>query len=111
MTPLLHCPRLGKEIGAKMQTLRQPDATRGHTANYWYEVRMRSSKKEEMRKVLFKEGHPVEKVKRVALGALTVEGIPRGRYRLLSQKEADSFRSEFKSGKEKRVAKFASSTQ
>ena len=27
--------RLGKEIGAKMQTLRQPDATRGHTANYW----------------------------------------------------------------------------
>jgi len=103
--------RLGKEIGAKMQTLRQPDATRGHTQNYWYEVRMRSSKKEEMRKVLFKEGHPVEKMKRVALGALTVEGIPRGRYRSLSQKEADSFRSEFKSSKEKPVAKFASSTQ
>ncbi len=96
--------RLGQEIGAKMQTLRQPDATRGHTANYWYEVRMRSSKKEEMRKVLFKERHPVEKVKRVALGPLTVEGIPRGRYRLLSQKEADSFRSEFKSVKTKKAA-------
>src|ERR1700756_5216133 len=111
MLTRLDLERLGKEIGAKMQTLRQPDATRGHAANYWYEVRMRSSKKDEMRKVLFKEGHPVEKVKRIALGALTVEGIPRGRYRLLSQKEADSFRSEFKSGKEKRVAKFASSTQ
>src|SRR5207245_9573051 len=47
--------RLGKEIGAKMQTLRQPDATRGHAANYWYEVRMRSSKKEEMRKVMNKD--------------------------------------------------------
>jgi 23S rRNA pseudouridine2605 synthase len=92
--------RLGKEIGAKMQTLRQPDATRGHAANYWYEVRMRSSKKEEMRKVLFKEKHPIEKVKRVALGPLTVEGIPRGRYRLLSNKEADLLKSELKSRKE-----------
>ena len=103
--------RLGKEIGAHMQTLRQPDATRGHTANYWYEVRMRSSKKEEMRKVLFTEGHPVEKVKRVALGSLTVEGIPRGRYRLLSQKEADAFRADFSGGKGKRAAKFVSAAE
>ena len=95
--------RLGKEIGAKMQTLRQPDATRGHTQNYWYEVRMRSSKKDEMRKVLFKERHPVEKVKRVALGALTMEGIPRGRYRLLSNKEVDVLKSELKYGKVKRA--------
>jgi 23S rRNA pseudouridine2605 synthase len=94
--------RLGKEIGAKMQTLRQPDATRGHAANYWYEMRMRSSKKEEMRKVLFKEKHPVEKMKRVALGPLTVEGIPRGRYRLLSNKEADLLKSELKGRKEKK---------
>jgi 23S rRNA pseudouridine2605 synthase len=95
--------RLGKEIGAKMQTLRQPDATRGHTQNYWYEVRMRSSKKDEMRKVLFKERHPVEKVKRVALGALTVEGIPRGRYRLLSSKEVDLLKSDWKPSKAKKA--------
>ena len=95
--------RLGKEIGAKMQTLRQPDATRGRTANYWYEVRMRSSKKEEMRNVLFKERHPVEKVKRVALGALTIEGIPRSRYRLLSNKEVDMLKSELKTGKAKKA--------
>jgi 23S rRNA pseudouridine2605 synthase len=96
MLTRLDLDRLGKEIGAKMQTLRQPDATRGKTANYWYEVRMRSSKKEEMRKVLFKERHPVEKVKRVAMGMLTVEGIPRGRYRLLNNKEAELFRNEMK---------------
>jgi 23S rRNA pseudouridine2605 synthase len=99
--------RLSKEIGANLQTLRQPDATRGHTANYWYEVRMRSSRKDELRQVLFKERHPVEKVKRVALGQLTVEGIPRGRYRLLSQKEVDAFQSELKSGKPKKFTKFA----
>jgi 23S rRNA pseudouridine2605 synthase len=101
MLTRLDLERLSKEIGAKMQTLRQPDATRGHTANYWYEVRMHSSKKEQMRKVLFKERHPVEKVKRVSLGSLTVEGIPRGRYRLLSQKEADTFRNDFTVAKKK----------
>jgi 23S rRNA pseudouridine2605 synthase len=94
--------RLGKEIGAKMQTLRQPDATRGRTANYWYDVRMRSSKKDALRQVLFKEGHPIEKVKRVALGPFTVEGTPRGRYRLISNKEADLLRAELKSRKEKK---------
>ncbi len=84
--------RLGKEIGAKMQTVRQPDATRGHAANYWYEVRMRDSKKEELRRALFKEKHPLEKLKRIGLGPLTVEGIPRGRYRMIEQKEAEKLR-------------------
>jgi 23S rRNA pseudouridine2605 synthase len=79
--------RLGKEIGAHLQTLRQPDASRGHAANYWYEVRMRTSKKENLRNVLFRENHPVEKIKRIALADLTVEGIPRGRYRLLRPEE------------------------
>jgi len=79
--------RLGREIGAHLQTLRQPDASRGHSANYWYEVRMRSSKKENLRNVLFRENHPVEKIKRIALGPLTVEGVPRGRYRMLRAEE------------------------
>ena len=103
--------RLGKEIGVHLQTLRQPDASRGHGSNYWYEVRMRGDKKEDLRDVLFRERHPVEKVKRVALGSLTVEGIPRGRYRLLSQKEADAFRDEFSGGKPKHAAKFVSASE
>jgi pseudouridine synthase len=80
-------PRLGQEIGVHLQTLRQPGASRGHSANYWYEVRMRSSKKDNLRNVLFRENHPVEKVKRIALGSLSVEGIPPGRYRLLRLEE------------------------
>src|SRR5215470_7775462 len=84
--------RLGKEIGAHLQTLRQPGASRGHAANYWYEVRMRSSKKENLRNVLFRENHPVEKIKRVALGPLTVEGIPPGRYRVLRSEEVASLK-------------------
>src|SRR5438045_6836072 len=92
MLTLVDLERLGKEIGVKMQTVRQPDATRGRAANYWYQVRMRDTKKEELRRVLFKEHHPIEKWIRVALGPLTLEGIPRGRYRLLERAQIDALR-------------------
>ena len=59
---------------------------------------MRDTKKEELRRVLFKEKHPLEKLKRIGLGALTVEGIPRGRYRLIEQKEAEKLAKFEKSG-------------
>ena len=84
--------RLGKEIGARMKPVKQPGATRGHAANYWYEVRMRDTKKDEMRNVLFREQHPVEKMKRVGLGPLTVEGVPEGRYRMLEEKEVEGLK-------------------
>ena len=98
MLTLLDLERMGKEIGVKMQTVRQPDAKRGRArhggqaANYWYEVRMRDSKKEELRRLLFKEMHPLEKLKRIGLGPLTIEGIPRGRYRMIEQKEAEKLK-------------------
>ena len=92
MLTLEELERLGKEIGVRMKTVRQPDATRRRAANYWYEVRMRDTKKEEMRNVLFREQHPVEKMVRIGLGPLTVEGIPQGRYRLLVLKEVEALK-------------------
>src|SRR5947199_7764795 len=72
MLTLPDLERLGKEIGVRMQTVRQPDASRGRAANYWYEVRMRDSKKEALRRVLYKEKQPLEKLKRSGWGALTL---------------------------------------
>jgi 23S rRNA pseudouridine2605 synthase len=92
MLTLADLERLGKEIGVRMKTLRQPDATRGRAANYWYEVRMRDTRKEEMRRALFKEQHPVEKMKRIGLGPLTLEGIPPGRYRLMKKEEVEGLK-------------------
>lgn len=89
MLTLADLDRLSKDTGIKMNTLRQPDAARGHAANFWYEVRMAGGKLETLRRILFKEHHPVEKVKRVALGPLSIEGIPRGHYRLIDKKTAD----------------------
>jgi 23S rRNA pseudouridine2605 synthase len=84
--------RLGRNAGATIRTVRQPDATRGHAENFWYEVALQDSKKDILRRVLFAEKHPVEKLKRIGLGPLTLEGLPQGRYRLLIDKEVDELR-------------------
>src|SRR5260370_40323374 len=78
MLTLADLERLGKEIGAKMKTVRQPDATRGRAANFWYEVRMRDSKKEELRRVVFKGKNKLEKLKGDGMGAGAEGGIQRG---------------------------------
>ena len=88
--------RLGRNAGATIRTVRQPDATRGHAENFWYEVALQDSKKDILRRVLFAEKHPVEKLKRIALGPLTLEGLPQGRYRLLLDKEVDELRRALK---------------
>jgi 23S rRNA pseudouridine2605 synthase len=84
--------RLGKLAGARMRMVRQPDATRGRVANFWYEVALRDAKRDVLRRVLFTEQHPVEKLKRIAIGPLTLEGVPQGRYRLLRDNEVGELR-------------------
>jgi pseudouridine synthase len=99
MLTLEDLERLGKEIGVRMKTVRQPDATRRRAANYWYEVRMRDTKKEEMRDVLFREGHPIEKLQRIGLASLTVEGVPPGRYQMLRENDVETLRRALRAGK------------
>jgi 23S rRNA pseudouridine2605 synthase len=86
--------RLGKATGTKLRTVRQPDSSRGHATNYWYEVEVNGAKLDKLATTLQREMHPVEKVKRIGLGPLTVEGIPRGRYRLLDKHEQAILRGE-----------------
>src|SRR6266568_585777 len=106
MLALADLERLGKEIGARMRTVRQPDATRrlrsdrsGRAANYWYEATLKDSKRDALRRVLFAEKHPVEKLKRIGLGPLTLEGLPAGRYRRLEEKEVVELRQALKGSK------------
>ncbi len=90
MLTLTDLERLSKEAGVHLKTVRQPEATRKHSANYWYQLKLAGAKLESLRRVLFREHHPVEKVMRIALGPLSIEGIPRGRYRLLEKREVES---------------------
>lgn len=78
--------------GAVLQPIRQPDATRGHAANFWYEVALRDSKRDALRRLLFGEEHPVEKLKRIAIGPLMLEGLPQGTYRALETAEVAALR-------------------
>jgi 23S rRNA pseudouridine2605 synthase len=96
MLQLGEMERIGREAGARLQTIRQPDSSRGHGENYWYEVTLQDSKKDILRRVLMTERHPVEKLKRIALGPLSLEGIPQGRYRTLNEKEIEALRTALK---------------
>ena len=75
-----------------MRSVRQPDAARGHAANFWYEVEIKDSKRDALRKVLFAAQHPVEKLKRIGIGPLTLEGLPPGHYRTLAEREVAQLR-------------------
>lgn len=88
--------RFGRDASATIRTVRQPDATRGHATNFWYEVTLQDSKKDILRRVLAAAQHPVEKLKRIGLGPLNLEGLPQGRYRLLIEKEVDDLRRALK---------------
>src|ERR1700719_471261 len=82
----------GREAGARMRPVRQPDAARGHAANFWYEVALKDSRRDALRKVLLAAQHPVEKLKRIAIGPLTLEGLPPGHYRTLKEPEIGQLR-------------------
>jgi 23S rRNA pseudouridine2605 synthase len=96
--------RLGKETGARMRMIRQPDATRGlrgsrgggQAGNFWYEAMLKDSKRDVLRLALFAEQHPVEKLKRIGLGPLNLEGLPPGRYRVLEGREVSELRRALK---------------
>src|SRR5215469_6062182 len=89
MLTLADLDRVGRELRVRLKTVRQPEATRRHSANYWYELTMQGPKLEGLRHTLFREHHPVEKVMRIGLGPLSIDGLPRGRYRLLEKNEVD----------------------
>jgi 23S rRNA pseudouridine2605 synthase len=90
MLTLADLERIGKEVHVHLKTVRQPEATRRHSANYWYQLTMQGPKLEPLRSVLFREHHPVEKVMRIGIGPLSIEGIPRGRYRILEPRDVEA---------------------
>lgn len=94
---------LGKKAGVRLRVVRQPDAARGQksrnrgqAANFWYEAALRGAKRDALRDVLFAAQHPVEKMVRIEVGSLTLEGLPVGRYRLVSEREVEALRGSWK---------------
>jgi 23S rRNA pseudouridine2605 synthase len=67
---------LERETGVRLK-----DVKRGE--NPWYEVRLSESRRDALRQKLIAMGHPVEKIKRGAVGPVELGSLPPGRYRPL----------------------------
>ncbi len=63
------------------------------TENSWLEIRISEGRKHQIRRMLEAVGHPVLKLKRVRFGPLALGGLPPGRYRYLTDQEANALRS------------------
>jgi 23S rRNA pseudouridine2605 synthase len=79
-------------------------------ANAWYEARFAAGRSKEdedrVQKALLRGGHPVEKLRRVALGPLTLGNLPAGKFRVLEGREVAALwrqRRRNSSGKEERT--------
>lgn len=71
---------LARSTGARISQLRGKDSP-------WYEATLSEARRDALRNKLFHTGHPVEKLKRVAVGNLELGSLAPGRHRLLSSAE------------------------
>lgn len=73
-------------------------------ANPWYEVTLTAPREDWLRTVFFRLGHPVERVRRVALGTLELGKLGPGEYRELTSQEVEQLRREAAGGPSSRSA-------
>lgn len=62
--------------------------------NPWYEARLLEARQDRLRNLLFEIGHPVEKLKRVAIGPVELGSVQRGRWRKLTPEEVRALEAE-----------------
>lgn len=72
--------RLGRTTGAQITRMKGKEVP-------WYEVTLPEASSDALRNRLFQTGHPVEKIRRVAIGNLRLGAIAPGRYREVAPAE------------------------
>lgn len=78
-------PRV-KSAGRK----RRPDEGEGH--NTWWIVELAEGRTRQIREMFMRIGHPVQKLRRVAIGPVRAPGLPLGSIRDLTAKEVETLR-------------------
>jgi len=75
--------KLSRSTGARISRMRGAEMP-------WYEVTLAEARRDALRNKLFQFGHPVEKMKRVAIGNLSLDSLGPGHRRELSSAEVAS---------------------
>lgn len=95
----------GKRTAPAVVTLRHRPRVGKGEKNSWWTVRLTEGRKRQIREMFFRLGHPVQRLKRVAIGRVTDPGLPVGSYRPLEPKELSSLRGEQKAQPRRRSRK------
>lgn len=69
---------------------RRPDEGEGH--NTWWVVELTEGRTRQIREMFMRIGHPVQKLRRVAIGPVKAPGLPIGSIRELTDKEVETLR-------------------
>jgi len=66
------------------------------SGNSWLKVTISEGKKHILRKAFKYSGHPVEKLRRIAIGNITLKNLPLGEWRELADYEISAFKKQYK---------------
>ena len=78
--------RRGVSVDGERMRVQEVKLSR-HGENSWLDVTLTEGKRNELRRLLSAVGHRVVRLKRIAVEFLTLEGVPSGKYRPLSEAE------------------------
>jgi 23S rRNA pseudouridine2605 synthase len=102
---------LTRAVRGKVRLLRSPRAAKKNAANPWYEVELSGARRDLLRRNLRSMEHPVEKLKRVKLASLDLDGVAEGRYRRLEPQEVAKLAREVERALEKGIPRRSSPEQ
>lgn len=71
---------------------RAPSGPRESVSNSWWTVKLGEGKTRQIREMFFRIGHPVSRLRRVAIGPVTDAHLPRGGWRELTEREVELLR-------------------
>ncbi|MCP4658693.1 MAG: rRNA pseudouridine synthase [bacterium] len=72
--------------------LRGPKGPREAVGNSWWKVVLNEGRTRQIREMFFRIGHPVNRLRRVAIGPIADPGLPRGGWRELTAREVELLR-------------------
>jgi 23S rRNA pseudouridine2605 synthase len=98
---------LTQALRGRVRPVRGPRAAPKNAANPWYEVELARVRRDSLQRILLSMGHPVEKLKRVRLASLDLEGIAEGHYRRLEPREVARLAREVERALEKDLSRFS----